>query len=241
MGLGGSATNDCGIGMAAALGYRFYDGQGIELQPFAYELGRVERIAPPRQRLELSVTAACDVDNPLCGPQGSAAVFGPQKGLSPEQIPVHNSAMGHFAEVIKRDLGMDVAHIPGAGAAGGLGAGVMAFLGARLVPGVEMLLDNVGMDELVKDAALVITGEGRIDGQSASGKVPVGVSRRAKKAGVPCVALCGCIGKDADRVLEQGISAYYAASLPGRPMEELRLTCEDDLAALARRVLPEYL
>lgn len=241
LGLGGSATNDCGIGMAAALGYRFLDAGGRKVAPLAENLGKVEKIILPAVLPDISVRAACDVDNPLCGQRGAAAVFGPQKGLRPEQIAPHNEAMAHFARVIKRDLGRDVAELPGAGAAGGLGAGVLAFLDGELTPGVELLLDSVGFDELLDTAELVITGEGRLDGQSMAGKVPVGVSRRAKAKAVPCIALAGCLGRGAELCLEEGISAYYACGPAGRDMEELRDCCRRELTELAAKVLPEYL
>ena len=241
MGLGGSATNDCGIGMAAALGYRFLDKDGAPLAPYAFHLGRVEKILPPDTLPELTITAACDVNNPLCGVRGAAAVFGPQKGLKPEEIGPHDMAMAHFAEVIRRDLGADVAGLPGAGAAGGLGAGMMAFLGARLTAGIELLLDTVRVDDILADCDLVLTGEGRMDGQSIAGKVPVGVAHRAKKAGVPCVALCGSLGREAELVLNEGITAYFAATDGTKTMDELVRSCRDDLYALALRVLPAYL
>lgn len=241
IGLGGSATNDCGIGMADALGYRFLDGEGKTLAPYAWNLARVEKIIPPEKLPQLTITAACDVNNPLCGPQGAAAVFGPQKGLKPEQIGPHDAAMAHFAEVLRRELGRDVKNLPGAGAAGGLGAGMLAFLHAELKPGIELLLDSVGFDAMLENASLVITGEGRLDGQSVAGKVPVGVARRAREAGVACVALCGCIGPEAERVLSCGISAYYASSDGSRSFDEIQKTCREDLAALAARVLPAYL
>lgn len=241
LGLGGSATNDCGIGMAAALGYRFLDADGGDIAPMAGNLWKVEKILPPEHRPELQVRAACDVDNPLCGERGAAAVFGPQKGLKPEQIVPHDGAMAHFARVIERDLGKDVAEVPGAGAAGGLGAGVLAFLDGELTPGIELLLDSVGFDEMLDTAELVITGEGRLDGQSMAGKVPVGVSRRAKAKGVPCIALAGCLGKGAELCLNEGISAYYACGPEGRDMEQLRACCRRELAELAAKVLPEYM
>ena len=131
--------------------------------------------------------------------------------------------------------------IPGAGAAGGLGAGMLAFLDAKLKPGIELLLDSVGFEDLLQGADLVITGEGRLDGQSLAGKVPVGVARRAKKAGVPCVALCGCIGPEAEQTLACGIDAYYASSDGSRSFDEIQKTCREDLAALAAKVLPAHL
>lgn len=241
MGLGGSATNDCGIGMAAALGYRFFDAEGKVLLPYAYQLGNVEHIAVPKTLPDVEIIAACDVNNPLCGERGAAAVFGPQKGLRPEQIGPLDGAMAHFAAVMEQELGLAVKDIPGAGAAGGLGAGVLAFLGAELKPGIELLLDSAGFDRLLEGASLVITGEGRLDGQSISGKVPVGVAGRAKKYGIRCIALCGCLGKNAAQTLEYGISACYAASDGTKNIEELKQSCFDDLAALAEKILPAYL
>ncbi len=241
LGLGGSATNDCGIGMAGAMGWKFYDKNDIELEPYAYNLGKVERIVPPVHPNTFQITAACDVKNPLCGPDGASAVFGPQKGLKPEQIKPHDEAMAHFAEIIRRDLGINVKDYPGAGAAGGLGAGVMAFCDGRLKPGIELLLDAVQFDKLLNNARLVITGEGRLDGQSAEGKVPSGVGERCASAGVPCIALCGCLGKDANKILEHGVNAFYPASEPGRSMDELQKTCREDLALLAGNVLKQYI
>lgn len=241
MGIGGSATCDCGIGMAAALGFRFLDGEGKELAPYACNIGAVRQILLP-EKLELpEITVACDVDNPLCGPNGACAVFGPQKGLQPEEIQPLDEDIKAFAGLIEDRLHVPVLDVPGAGAAGGLGAALLAFCGAKLTPGIEMLLDASGIDRELESAALVLTGEGRLDGQSMAGKVPVGVSRRAKRAGVPCLAVCGCIGKGAEAVLSQGISAYYAASEAGRSMDELRKTCRADLAAAADRAMADFL
>ena len=240
MGIGGSATNDCGVGMAAALGYRFMDEKGGEVEPFACNIGSIRRIVRPDALPALSITVACDVDNPLCGEHGASAVFGPQKGLLPQQIGPLDRDIRAFAALIKTELGADVLEVPGAGAAGGLGAALLAFCGAELKPGIELLLDAAGMDELLKDTELVITVEGRIDGQSAAGKVPVGVGRRAKKAGVPCVAVCGCIGPGAEAVLHEGVTAYYAASDGTKTMDEIRKTCREDLRNTAVGVIKEY-
>ena len=241
MGIGGSATNDCGVGMTAALGYVFEDETGAEVAPYACNIGRIRHIRKPETMPKLNITVACDVDNPLCGERGASAVFGPQKGLKKEQIGPLDEDIRSFAALIKRELGVDVLDVPGAGAAGGLGAALMAFCGAKLTPGIEMLLDAADMDNLLKNTELVITGEGRMDYQTASGKVPVGVSRRAKKAGVPCIAICGCIGDGAKAVLNEGISAYYACSDGTRSFEDIVKSCRDDLRETAARVLPEHL
>lgn len=241
MGIGGSATNDCGVGMAAALGYVFEDETGAEVAPYACNIGRIRHIRKPETMQQLNITVACDVDNPLCGERGASAVFGPQKGLKKEQIGPLDEDIRSFAALIKRELGVDVLDVPGAGAAGGLGAALMAFCGAKLTPGIEMLLDAADMDNLLKNTELVITGEGRIDFQSASGKVPVGVSRRAKRAKVPCIAICGCTGEGAEAVLDEGICAFYACTDGTKSFEEIVKSCRDDLRVTAAQVLPGHI
>ena len=211
VGLGGSATNDLGIGMAAAVGYRFYDGEGMELKPTAENMGKVERISIPEKMPEAEITVACDVINPLCGPKGATFVFGRQKGVREEDMEDTDRAMEHFAKVIEKEFGRRITDMPGAGAAGGLGAAMVGFLGAKLKAGADMLLDVVGFEELLKSADIVFTGEGRIDGQSVSGKVPVAIGRRSKMAGVPCIALCGSVGESAEKSYEEGITAVFSS------------------------------
>ena len=241
MGIGGSATNDCGVGMAAALGYKFLDEKGVELAPYACNIDKICRIVKPENSLSLSITVACDVNNPLCGEHGASAVFGPQKGLKAEQIPTLDKAIRNFAGLIKSTLDTDVLDVPGAGAAGGLGAALMSFCGAKLTPGIEMLLDTAGIDEILPGTQLVITGEGRMDFQSAAGKVPDGVGNRAKMANVPCIAICGCVGQGADIMLERGISAYYAASDGTKSMAELIKSCRTDLEMCANKALKDWI
>lgn len=180
LGLGGSATNDGGIGMAAALGYAFTDENGTPLEPLARNLGQIRHIWPPARPPELSITAACDVDNPLCGEHGASHIFGAQKGADARMRHELDAGLRNLAAVVRADLGADVLDVPGAGAAGGLGAGVMAFLGGTLRAGAELLLDEAGFDALLAGADIVFTGEGRIDLQSARGKVPIAVARRAR-------------------------------------------------------------
>ncbi len=241
MGIGGSATNDCGIGMAAALGYKFLDESGAELEAYACNIGKIRKIVKPERELKLNITVACDVNNPLCGERGASAIFGPQKGLRPEQVPQLDADIRAFAGLIKQSLGVDVLDVPGAGAAGGLGAALMSFCGARLMPGIELLLDTAGMDRLLEETELVITGEGRMDYQSASGKVPDGVGRRAKAAGLPCIAICGCIGPGAEAMLQSGISAYYPCSDGTKTMAELMESCREDLKKTAENALKEWI
>ena len=240
LGIGGSATNDCGIGMAAALGYGFADEDGAPVAPYACNIGRIRQIWTPEKLPELEITVACDVDNPLCGERGATVVFGPQKGLKREQIQPLDEDIRSFAALLKAELGTDVSAYPGAGAAGGLGAGLMAFCGAKLTPGIDVLLDAAQIDRELVDCELVLTGEGRIDRQSAAGKVPVGVGRRAKRAGVDCIALCGCIGEGAEAVLSQGVTAYYAPDNVGKSMDEIKKTCREDLAVAAEKALSHY-
>jgi len=207
LGLGGSATNDMGCGMAAALGWKFFDAAG-EIEPLAENLLRVERIEPGTP-FPVPVTAACDVQNPLLGERGATAVYGPQKGVTEENYALLEGGLANIARLLSLE------EMPGAGAAGGLGAGVPAFLQGKLVPGIDMLLDAAKFDELLAQADLVITGEGRMDAQSANGKVPMGVGLRCKKAGVPCIAVCGSLGPGAQAMHAHGVTAMYAAAEAG--------------------------
>ncbi len=219
IGIGGSATNDAGVGMARALGVRLTGRDGIELPEGGAALAGLTHInldkLDPRLR-EAEITVACDVDNPLCGSRGASAVFGPQKGATPKMVEELDAALAHFAVCASETTGRDVAGLPGAGAAGGLGAGLMFFTPAILKPGVEIVLDAVGFAEVVKDAAFVITGEGRTDFQTAFGKAPVGVAKVAKQFNVPVFCLSGGLGKGADDVLAHGIDVTM--SICDRPM-----------------------
>ena len=223
IGIGGSATNDGGMGMAQALGVRFLDGEGENL-PFGggglLQLARIDMdgLEPTLQKVSLLV--ACDVDNPLTGPQGAAAVYGPQKGADSTMVRQLDRGLQHLAAVIATDLGIEVEHIRGAGAAGGLGAGLMAFLGAELAPGIEIVMDLVGLEKELAKCELVFTGEGRLDAQSAFGKVPVGVARRARNHGIPVIALAGSVAQEAAALHEEGITAYFSIANAPIPLEE---------------------
>jgi glycerate 2-kinase len=203
LGIGGSATTDGGAGMAAALGVRFLDQGGAELPPGGAALLRLARVdvtgLDPRLR-QVEVTVASDVDNPLVGPEGAAHVYGPQKGAGPDDVLLLDSALRRYARVLADDLGLELAATPGAGAAGGLGAGAIAFLGARIRPGIELVLELIGFQDAVAGADLVVTGEGKLDAQTLRGKAPVGVARAANAHGVPVVALAGAV-EVADREL----------------------------------------
>ncbi|MDD4797555.1 MAG: glycerate kinase, partial [Eubacteriales bacterium] len=219
VGLGGSATNDGGAGMATALGARFVDQSGNQLPAGgAALLGLCEidmdGLLP--QVRDARFYAVSDVDNPLCGPQGASAVFGPQKGATPGMVPLLDEALARLGRVVAHDLGADVARLPGAGAAGGLGAGMMAFCNATLLPGADFMLDMSGIDAQLKDAHLVLTGEGKTDAQTLSGKAPLGVARRARRAGVPVICLSGALGEGWQALQEQGFAAVMAVC--DRPM-----------------------
>jgi glycerate 2-kinase len=203
LGTGGSASTDGGAGMAAALGTRLLDQAGADLPPGGAALLRLARIDTSGLDPRLGgvrVTVACDVDNPLVGPEGAAHLHGPQKGAGPDDVLLLDSALRRYARVLADDLGLDLAGTPGAGAAGGLGAGAIAFLGAELRPGIELVLELVGFDRAVAGADLVVTGEGKLDARSLRGKAPVGVARAAGAHGVPVVALAGAV-EVADREL----------------------------------------
>lgn len=217
VGIGGSATNDGGAGMLQALGVRLLDGQGQEVGPGGGCLDQVARIdcSGLDSRLEpCRISVACDVDNSLTGARGASAVFGPQKGASPEMVARLDANLGHFSRLVARDLGVEVADIPGAGAAGGMGAALLAFLGAELRPGIDVVSKVVGLERLLVGAQLLITGEGRIDSQTVFGKTPVGVARMAKRQGVPVIALAGSLSADAAVVYPHGIDALFSV-VPG--------------------------
>lgn len=239
VGIGGSATNDGGAGMLQALGVRFLDAEGEALGPGGGELGRLATLDVTDLDPRLAgcrIEVACDVDNPLTGPRGASAVFGPQKGATPDKVALLDANLGHYAEIVKAALGADVAHLPGAGAAGGLGAGFKAFLGAALKPGSEIVTTAVGLDAALADADLVITGEGRIDGQTIHGKTPVGVAMVAKRYGKPVIGIAGCLGADADAVLSHGIDAVFSVLSRSCSLAEAFAEAEDNLRVTARNV-----
>ncbi len=213
MGIGGSATNDAGLGMAQALGIKMLDQNGEQLGAGGGELSELAHIdvsgLDPRLA-DVSLEIACDVDNPLCGPKGASHVFGPQKGATPEMVKQLDANLAHFAKVLASDLDQTVEHLPGAGAAGGIGAAFVALLGAKLRPGIEIVMDAVNFDDVIADANLVITGEGRIDSQTIHGKTPIGVARKAKKHALPVIGISGCLTNDCGVVHEHGIDAVFA-------------------------------
>jgi glycerate kinase len=219
LGIGGSATNDGGAGMAQALGFRLLDAHGAAIGRGAAPLAQLARIdaagADPRLR-EAGFEVAVDVQNPLCGPQGATAVYGPQKGVQPEQVAALDAALRRLGETIERDLGVPVLDLPGAGAAGGLGAGLVGFLGARLRPGFAIVAEAVGLEARIAASDLIVTGEGRLDAQTPFGKTIAGVAALGKQHGVPVVALVGGIAPEFDPAAVAGLTA--AVALTSRPL-----------------------
>ena len=244
VGIGGSATCDGGIGMATALGYRFLDGTGKAVDPVG---GALETIATIDRRnvdarlSHLSISAACDVTNPLCGPDGAAAVYAPQKGASPDQVVQLDAGLANLARVIQRDLGVDIMDIPGSGAAGGLGGGLHAFLGAELKPGIDLVIDVVGLQAHLVKADLVLTAEGQIDAQTRFNKAPAGVARLAKQAGVPCIAICGGVGENIHALYDIGIDAVFSICSGPQTLAEAMQAAGDLLAQRTEQVVRTFL
>ncbi|MBS6507161.1 MAG: glycerate kinase [Paraclostridium bifermentans] len=213
VGIGGSATNDCGVGMLQALGFEFYDENDNLVKLGGKVLNQIKRIKTDNKLKELdecNFKIACDVNNPLYGENGAAYIYGPQKGATEEIVKELDKGLKNFAEVVKKDLGKDIAHIEGAGAAGGLGFGFLGFLNSKLESGIKIILDEIKLEEVVKDADIVITGEGRLDNQTAMGKAPIGVAKLAKKHGAKVIAIAGCTTPDAVKCNEEGIDAYFS-------------------------------
>ncbi|HUV56381.1 MAG TPA: glycerate kinase [Dehalococcoidales bacterium] len=240
VGIGGSATNDGGAGMAQALGAKLLDANGAQLAFGGAALADLDRIditnIDPRLA-DCDIRIASDVTNPLCGPQGASAVYGPQKGATKEMVKQLDAALAHYADIIKRDLGIDIRDVPGAGAAGGLGAGLITFLKAKLLPGIEIVIQATGLAKHLKDANLVFTGEGRIDSQTACGKVPVGVARKAKTFGLPVIAIAGAIGDGYQAVYEQGIDAVFGIAPGPISFNQSLAEAERLIADVAERAL----
>lgn len=239
LGIGGSATNDGGAGMLQALGVHLLDATGQELPrggaPLAL-LARIDASGLDTRLAECMVEVACDVDNPLTGERGASAIFGPQKGATPAMVQTLDVNLKHFAQIILRDAGVDVDQVAGAGAAGGMGAAMMAFLKGQLRPGCEIIAKAVRLEDAVRDATLVITGEGRIDHQTIFGKTPFGVATVAKKHGKPVIGIAGCLGHNAHIVHNHGIGAI--TSVLSRPcnIQEAIAEAEHNVRNTARNV-----
>ena len=233
LGLGGSCTNDGGVGAAAALGAKFTRADGAAFIPTGGTLGEIAAldVSPVAQALQgMELTAMCDIDNPLYGEAGAAAVFAPQKGADAAMVARLDAGLRHLGQVSARCLGRDFSHLPGAGAAGGLGFGMAAFCGAQLCMGIDAVLDAVGFDSLLPGTDVVFTGEGKIDSQSARGKVVSGVAARCRKAGVPVVAVVGQIGQGFEEMYQQGLTAVFSINRAAQPFAESRFHAGENLA-----------
>jgi len=247
VGIGGSATTDGGAGMAQALGARMLDSQGRGITRVSG--GRLDEvtaidISELDQRLgECLMRVACDVDNPLLGPRGAAAVYGPQKGATPAQVEKLEAGLAQFAELLERNLGKSVAEVPGAGAAGGLGAGLLAFCGAQLEPGINIVLDVVKLAERAAGAELIITGEGKIDSQTAFGKAPTGALRVGQQLGIPVIAIGGSVASDASQLSNYGFAALFSCLQQPMSLSEAMCpqTARQMLKATAEQIMRLWL
>ena len=241
LGVGGSATVDGGVGAAMALGWRFLDAQGRPVGFGGGELEKIERIVPPLDLRWPVIEVLSDVDNPLCGERGAARIFGPQKGAIPEAVEQLDAGLRHLAKLVKEQLGKDIADIPGAGAAGGLAAGAVAFLDARLVPGVETVMDVIGLDAELADADWVITGEGRFDEQSLRGKVVSGIITLAGKHAVKVAVIAGSVQVPESAWRREGIEVALSTVAPGMELDEAMASAERLLSSAARQLAARIL
>lgn len=214
VGIGGSATTDGGLGVAQALGYRLMDENDEEIDPTGEGLMKLRKIIAPQKIDKIKIRVACDVDNPLYGNTGAAYVYAPQKGANRETVKILDSGLQNFAKIAKRDLGMDISRIPGAGAAGGLGAGLVLFAKGKLVSGVDLVLKTLDVEKYVKKADLVFSGEGAVDEQTAYGKAPAGIAKLAKKHGKPCLICAGAVKDGAEKLHSKGVSGIFSIT-PG--------------------------
>jgi len=240
IGIGGSATNDGGVGMAQALGISFTDAEGNEVGFGGGELSRIASIddsgrLPGLDAVEIEIM--CDVSNPLCGDSGASAIYGPQKGATPEMVKTLDDNLRHLSDVVKEKTGSDSSEVPGSGAAGGLGFGLMVFAGGTLRSGIEAVLDAIDFAGQVKDADLVITGEGKMDGQSVFGKAPVGVAKVAKQFDIPVLAIVGDIGDGIEAVYDNGIDSVMSNVNRAMPLKEAMENSRELLTDAAERAM----
>jgi glycerate kinase len=240
VGLGGSATNDGACGMASALGVKFKDSTGKTFIPVGETLNQISKIDLSTRLPELNeakITAMCDIDNPLYGKNGAAYVFAPQKGADEAAVERLDGNLKHLARVVESEIGIAIDEIPGSGAAGGMGGGILAFLGAQLVMGIEIILDTTHFNDLLKSADLVFSGEGRIDSQSLRGKVISGVAHRTKVADVPLIAVVGDVGKGAEKAYGIGVSSIFSINNVAIPFSEARKRSKEDLESTMENIM----
>ncbi|WP_233113868.1 glycerate kinase [Aggregatibacter actinomycetemcomitans] len=239
LGIGGSATNDGGVGMLQALGIRFLNFQQQEIGYGGAQLAQLAQIdmnALDPRLAQVHIEVACDVNNPLCGERGASAIFGPQKGATPEMVAQLDVALAHFAEIAQRDCGKNIKDQPGAGAAGGMGGGLLLLPNVELKAGVQIVLENLQLADKVRDADLVITGEGRMDAQSILGKTPIGVARTAKQFNKPVIAIVGCLREDYEVVYEHGIDVVFPIIRQLAPLSEILQQGRENLVSAAQNI-----
>ncbi|MDR4220668.1 glycerate kinase [Priestia megaterium] len=239
IGIGGSATNDGGAGMAKALGAKLLDANGAEIKEGGGSLDQLASIDLTNldfRLAEVKVEVACDVDNLLTGETGASAIFGPQKGATPDMVRQLDRNLAHYAAVIEKEMDIHIQNVAGAGAAGGLGGGLLAFLSAELKPGVDIVIEATQLESYVKNADLVITGEGRIDGQTIYGKTPIGVAKTAKKHSVPVIAIAGSIGAGSEAVYEHGIHALFSVVPGAVALSEALEKADENIERTAKNV-----
>ena len=244
VGVGGSATNDGGAGAAQALGGRLLDADGAEVPLGALGLLRLAHVDLSKRRPDLAeavIRVATDVSNPLTGPTGAAMTYGPQKGATPDQLPVLDAALGNMADVVERDLGVKLRDVAGLGAAGGLAAGLVAFAGAELLWGAEVIADAVGLDERLEGTDLVITGEGRIDWQTVFNKAPIEVAKQASARGIPVLGVAGSLGPGADDILAHGVTLIEACAEQNAPLPSTAAEASATLADSAERAVRRWM
>lgn len=243
MGLGGSCTNDGGCGAACAVGVRFLDEAGNSFVPTGGTLHRIRRLDLSQTEpmiKDIEFVTMCDIDNPMYGPTGAAAVFGPQKGATPEEVALLDAGVQHLSQIIRQAMGLDLAFVPGTGAAGAMGAGMAAFFHSRLQMGIQTILDTVQFEKLAAGADMIFTGEGKLDSQSLRGKVVIGVARRAKALGVPVTALVGDIGDDIEAAYDEGVSAVFSINRVAVDFSVARLRSRQDLSLTIDNLMRFY-
>lgn len=243
IGLGGSCTNDCGVGAASALGTVFKNKNGEEFIPVGKNLNEIEYIDISKTVEKLKnckVTAMCDIDNPMYGENGAAFVFAPQKGADENMVKMLDNNLRSLSEKIKKNLNKDVSNIKGSGAAGAFGAGVCAFFNGELKSGIEIILDLIDFDNLISDADIIFTGEGQIDSQSLNGKVVIGISKRAKKQNIPVIVLAGSIGEGAEKAYDEGVSAIFSINQKAEDYSISRFKAKENLEKTIDSLLRYY-
>lgn len=244
LGIGGSATTDAGVGMAQALGVEFLDKNNNEVGFGGKNLKNIDKINMNNldSRVEkVKILVACDVDNPLYGKNGAAYVYSPQKGADQKMVEKLDQNLRHFNKIVKKDLNKNVDQIEGAGAAGGLGAGLVAFLDADLKNGIEIILDIVNFDQRLKGVDLIITGEGMLDGQTIYGKTPIGVAKRAQKHEIPVIAVAGSLGEGVEKVLEKGIDSYFSIVDKPDSLDKIVNRTEELLTDISEQIIRTYM